>query len=326
MNKFRQALRDKTTIETLKMQEMAEDFEVTMEDDTFNSNSAPQWLSTVLGVGGSLLSLSKTASQNPGIGVALGLVSTVIDSAVDDEEERESLSLAGIKSQLADMFESSVDGLDQIARIAVGRPWDEDRYGMLPNFGNTNSESAVANFYNHAFWLLDNDSEPVSKVIDSTMEFLRIHIVDSILQGLGYAIIWDPSIKDKEECSRPSRKWLNIANKNRCFKLAAEGKAGYVEVPEDSDLFDKMKKWGLNDIDQYFKASIDCAKSQCDTVQSVGPDIAGDQDVPLCFYSAPVKRIDTYEQGKCDASTLIGCERTQILDFWEDSVKSSCPN
>ncbi|KAL2207093.1 hypothetical protein CC79DRAFT_1356823 [Sarocladium strictum] len=256
--------------------------------------------------------------------VALGLVSTAIDLTMPEEEEPEELSLTGVKTSLGGMFERSVKGLDQIARVAVGRPWGKDKVKDLPNFDNKDWESPIANFYDHAFWLLDSDSEPVSEVIDSTVKILRHHHVDSILQALGYAIIWDPEIDNQSDCSREPRRWLNVGGKDRCFYLAAKADADYAEAPEDSKIYGHLVKWGVKSLEKYFKSSIACARTTCKTAQALAVE---EEDLPLCFYSAPVKKIDRFEETGCNhLEPLKKCNEIAVVDFFDDDVKTGCPS
>lgn len=310
---------------SLQIDKMADEFEANLEEDSFTSDGFPDWINTIIGIGGAGLSLSSTLA--PGYGAGLSVLGTAFSlmSENSGDDDPATVDRSQVKASLSQFFNSSITGLEQTARVAVGRPWDGERYGLLPQLA-TGSDQPVVNFYDNPFWLLDDDVKPVNDVITAVSDLTRLFLVDMTVQGLEYAVAWDSGIESSDDCGdRAGRKWLNVGGKDRCFTFVQYGdKAGtYFEVPENTNLFEVMGRWGIDDLESYYQTSIDCARSGCKTAQGVG---VGDSEseLPTCFYSLPVLKKDHWEQGKCDGTSLIGCERSNYLNFFEDDNVGSC--
>jgi hypothetical protein len=191
---------------------------------------------------------------------------------------------------------------------------------------NTWSHHPVVNFYDDPFWLIDDDVKPVNDVITATTGLTKHFLVDMIVKGLGYAISWESSIESSDECGdRAGRKWLTVGGKGRCFTFVQHHKATtYYEIHPDTKLFETMGKYGIDNLETYYRASIDCARSGCKTVQGGVGVGNSESDLPTCVYSLPVLKKDYWESGKCDSTSLIGCERSNYLNFFADDVVGNC--
>ena len=208
MQKLYNSLTEKTINTHLKMDQIAEDFEESKKA-MISGGEAAEWISAVLGAGVGTLGLSSGAT--PGLGYAMDLLTSGVEMARSETaEEEELVSLADVKSSLADLFLKSRESLAFIARTAVGKPYQQDRdkakaggYSMwnrLPNFGEDYWDSQVANFYDNPFWLMDDTAEDVSSVIQVATEPLNVHVTDAVLRQLGYAVSWQSTISNKADC------------------------------------------------------------------------------------------------------------------------------
>lgn len=302
-------LLDSTIINGLQLENIAKDLDGPSSKATLNKIATT--LTNAIIVGGIAFgrAFPLAGIYGPAIGISLATGWQAMSS--DDE-----LDLGSIESALGAYFEASAVNLENTLRTVMGYPNNrtdtdftyEDLPNLTTNVYNDILKYPVAKFFGSPMWLVDSSDPGLTEVLDLGMKMTRWKMIDSILQQLGYAVTAAKDYEDEKTCNdgTEGRKWLKVDDKYRCFSLYLRSSDGrYSPVGPEKNIYKKMAKYGLEDLEGYYKNAIQCAKENDsgDTDFTRSNQVEG--QLPMCFYNIPVKyadRISIYGNAdKCGA-------------------------
>ena len=147
----------------------------------------------------------------------------------------------------------------------------------------------------------------MNAVFDTVEDNIQRKVASDVMKAASLNLAIDTRVESEGDCTGAGRQWRQVGPDSRCLHLMRESD-GWVEV--EDDIYDNMKKYGLDDIDKFYGALLNCAENGGDDKEvDTGSMVSG--EVPTCFFNVPVV---TVKNPDCDAADLFNNDCRPVAD------------
>lgn len=314
-------LRDSVIVNGLKVDKIVEDLEASAEVPSVPDTDFAGWIGTAM------MTIFSFVAGPPVVGVAGGVLGLLVAKVASlSKEEHGDVNIGDIRDAIANVFEKTADGIEEVTRLASGFRREGDEWEHLPDMQQLSEENQVgydlpnpvSKFFATPFWLMDIDAETVSQAMENTGDIIRYKVIDTVLQSVGWVIMGDQRIEDEESCNNlQGGRWLSFDDDRgtHCFSLWWEDpEGGYMhQAAEDTKVYKGLEAHSMVKLEDYYTESIRCAKAGRAGTTSLDVDavIGHNDQVPECFFSA---RVYWWHH---DLPTEAYCAKLAKYDDWD---------
>lgn len=306
VQKVKEKLTETTLTQGFMINAIAEDLGADLERDRLDMSVLFDGLGFALGVTSAVTGL--IPGPGAAISAASGTLAGVVDAFAPEPPEDPVISLANVEAELSNRYNRTLSILDRTLKAAMGEASDQEDYKKLAGIKGGRFEGQITNVFSNPFWLLDATAEIFDEMLRTAQHLMQLKLVDSIMMAIGFEMVArngdTGGATNKDECEgngNPGRRWINANGTDWCFGLSIPtgdvyyGSGGdripkYQEQSWDSGIYEKVMKYGVDRLSQYYKNAIDCARKggSGPRARPNNNDLA--DGYPICFFSIPVKR------------------------------------
>ena len=179
--------------------------------------------------------------------------------SLGQDEEDEPIN-GGVRSSIADMMERTKESLVFTLSTAMGDNEDEEAYKKLPAFLDDSLRTNIGKFFNSGWWLVEVNSEDIKNAIKAAGENFGKKVAELVMQQAGFKLVVDRrDNKMTKNCEdKANGMMIDVDGSSYCVYLAKFHSEISLDRA-DEDYHEKMKKYGIANLEWYYNAVIDCA-------------------------------------------------------------------
>jgi hypothetical protein len=203
-----------------------------------------------------------------------------------------------ISATIADVYASTVKGLEDTLKIVIGNANHKDEYKTLPAPRDDIYSSPIAKFFNTGAWLVELDESNILASMEEAVKNIERKVVHEALVHQEWVLVLDPFRSSSEDCyshgQGMGRSWIEFDGEWQCVMLRYPQNKGPINGAyrePDEDFYNAMEKYGMDNRYEYFQSILDCSfNDEEDYNFDVNRLTLG--QVPRCFFtSMPIWKV-----------------------------------